>query len=114
MKPNSKIWIEEDGKLVLSGYRVRLLQVIDEAGSLAEAAKLMGLSYRRAWGKVKEIERNLGMPLLESAAGGAGGGGSQLTPDARKLITQYEQFRVAADAALASAFQVSFPKGRSD
>ena len=114
MKANAKIWIEEDGKLVLSGYRVRLLQLIEEAGSLAEAAKVMGLSYRRAWGKVKELERNLGVPLLESAAGGSGGGGSQLTPEGRKLVARYERFRIAADTALAEAFRVAFPESRPD
>ena len=60
MEPRAKVWVEKDGKLVLSDYRVRLLRLIDETGSLADAAKAMGLSYRRAWGKVKEIERNLG------------------------------------------------------
>ena len=108
MEPRAKIWIERDSRLVLSDYRVRLLRLIDESGSLADAAKAMGLSYRRAWGKVKEIERNLGVPLLESAAGGPGGGGSHLTPEARRLVDRYEAFRTAAEADLTRNFRKSF------
>jgi len=108
MEPRVKVWLEQDGKLVLSDYRVRLLRLIDETGSLSDAAQAMGLSYRRAWGKVKEIEHNLGVKLLESAAGGPGGGGSRLTPDARRLVDQYERFRQAAETDLAQDFQRSF------
>ena len=64
MEPKSKLWIEKDGKLALSDYRVRLLKLIDETGSLSDAASQMQLSYRRAWGKVKEIEANLGLRLV--------------------------------------------------
>jgi molybdate transport system regulatory protein len=108
VEPKIKVWFEQDGKLVLSDYRVRLLRLIDETGSLADAAQGMGLSYRRAWGKVKEIEHNLGIKLLESAAGGPGGGGSRLTPEAKRLVEQYDRFRDAADADLARDFQRSF------
>lgn len=108
MEPRAKIWVERDGKLVLSDYRVRLIRLIESSGSLADAAKAMGLSYRRAWGKVKEIERNLGLPLLESAAGGPGGGGSRLTPAARRLLEQYEAFRAASSDDLVRNFHESF------
>ncbi len=108
MEPRLKVWLEQDGKLVLSDYRVRLLRLIDETGSLSDAAQAMGLSYRRAWGKVKEIERNLDVKLLESAAGGPGGGGSRLTPEAKRLVDQFERFRDAADAHLEQDFRRSF------
>jgi len=104
MEPRAKLWIEKDGKLVLSDYRVRLLELIDETGSLAEAAARMQLSYRRAWGKVREIEQNLGLKLVESAAGGAGGGGSRLTGDGRRLVTMFGRFRTAAEQELTREF----------
>ncbi len=75
-----KLWMERDGLILFSEYRLRLLEHIAETGSLAEAAARMGLSYRRAWGKIKEIEANLGLPLVASRAGGAGGGETHLTP----------------------------------
>ncbi len=104
MEPRVKLWVEKDGKLALSAYRVRLLRLIDETGSLAEAAERMGLSYRRAWGKLREIESNLGLKLVASEAGGAGGGGSRLTEDGRKLIEIFERFQAATERDLAREF----------
>ncbi|MDE3095918.1 MAG: LysR family transcriptional regulator [Chloroflexota bacterium] len=108
MEPRAKLWLEQDGKLVLSDYRVRLLQLIDETGSLADAAAAMQLSYRRAWGKVREIEQNLGVKLVESAAGGAGGGGSRLTPDGRRLVARYRRFQDAVAHDLGDEFRRAF------
>lgn len=110
MEPRSKLWLEQDGKLAISEYRVRLLRFIEETGSLAEAAVRMELSYRRAWGKVKEIEQNLGVKLVESAVGGAGGGGSRLTAEGRRLIERYERFRAAAEHDLARDFARVFER----
>ena len=110
MEPRIKLWVEQDGKLVLSEYRVRLLAFIEETGSLAEAAQRMHLSYRRAWGKIREIEQNLGMKLVESAAGGAGGGGSHLTDEGRRLVTLFEQFHDATEQDLSREFARIFKK----
>jgi len=112
MEPRAKLWVEEDGKLVLSDYRVRLLALIEETGSLADAAERMHLSYRRAWGKVREIEQNLGIKLVESAAGGAGGGGSSLTDAGRRLVQLYERFRAAVDTDVMRAFEREFGRER--
>lgn len=108
MEPRAKLWIERHGRLALSDYRVELLRRIEETGSLAEAAEKMQLSYRRAWGKVREIEQNLGLKLVESAAGGAGGGGSRLTADGRRLLDRYDRFRSAVDLAVEQAFAAAF------
>jgi molybdate transport system regulatory protein len=108
MEARSKLWVERDGKIVLSDYRVRLLELIDETGSLSDAAAQMRLSYRRAWGKLKEIEANLGVRLVESAAGGAGGGGSRLTPEGRRFVERYDAFRAAAGEAIEREFRRAF------
>lgn len=110
MEPRAKLWVERDGKIVLSAYRVRLLRLVEETGSLSEAAQRMGLSYRRAWGKVKEIEQNLGVPLLESSAGGAGGGGSRLSTEGRRLVEAYELYERAAGEAMRAEFHRVFGK----
>lgn len=108
MEPRAKLWLEKDGNLVLSEYRVRLLALVDETGSLADAADEMGLSYRRAWGKIREIETNLGARLVESVAGGAGGGGSRLTPEGRRLVALFGGFRSAIDRDLLQEFSRIF------
>ena len=108
MEPRAKLWVEQDGKLVLSDYRVRLLLLIDETGSLADAAEALRLSYRRAWGKVREIEENLGVKLVESAAGGAGGGGSRLTPEGRRYVEIYQRFHDAVNQDVLEEFRRAF------
>lgn len=109
MEPHAKLWLEKDGRIVLSEYRVRLLQLIEDTGSLTDAAAEMGLSYRRAWGKVREIEQNLGLKLVESAAGGAGGGGSRLTPAGARLIERFSRYRERVQSDLQRAFSSEFP-----
>ena len=109
--PRLKLWLERDGALVCSDYRVRLLEHVAETGSLAEAAARMGLSYRRAWGKVREIERNLGVALVESEAGGRGGGGSRLTEAGRLLVARFRAFERRLQADLDREFAEVFGRG---
>lgn len=102
--PRQKLWLERNGKLVMSDYRLRLLELIAETGSLAQAATALGLSYRRAWGKVKELEANLGLKLVQSEVGGAGGGHTVLSPEATQLIAAYARFTQRMGDALDDAF----------
>ena len=110
LEPQIKLWLEKDGGLVLSDFRAQLLQQIAKTGSLAEAAQRMGLSYRRAWGKIKEIERNLGYALVLSEAGGAGGGNSRLTAEGERLVALYQRFRAVMDRDLGREFRHVFRK----
>lgn len=106
IEPRIKVWLERDGLVVLGGFRARLLRHVAETGSLAEAAGREGMSYRRAWEKVREIERNLGVPLVKSESGGyGGGGGSSLTPDGERLLARYERFRKKVEREVAKDFK---------
>lgn len=112
MEPRLKLWMEQDGRLVMSEYRLRLLEHVQETGSLAQAASRMRLSYRRAWGKIKELEQNLGMPLVHSETGGAGGGHTTLTPEATELLARYRDFRQRMERALAREYEAAFDRAR--
>ncbi len=104
MEPRLKLWVEKDGAIVLSGFRVRILQRVGETGSLAEAARRMSLSYRRAWGKIREIETNLGVRLVESKVGGPGVGGTRLTRIGKRMVALYPQFEAAAQSDVRRLF----------
>ena len=108
VKPKVKLWVEQGGLLVLSDYRAQLLQHVADTGSLAQAAERMGLSYRRAWGKIKEIERNLGVRLVQSEVGGVGGGRTRLTPRGERLLAYYHRFRAAVEADVGREFTEAF------
>lgn len=92
MRPRANFWIEEEGKVVLSSWRVRLLEAIAETGSISAGAEKMGISYRRAWDKIHESENRLGVKLVDTQTGGLGGGGSQLTEAALDYIKRFRQF----------------------
>ena len=87
----AKIWIEREGKVVLSDWRVELLQAIEEAGSLSGAAARMDVPYRTAWYKLKEIEGQLGLKLVTTHSGGSDGGGSTLTPEGREIVRRFQR-----------------------
>jgi molybdate transport repressor ModE-like protein len=74
-------------------------------------AGTLDLSYRRAWGKIREIEQNLGVELVQSAAGGTGGGGSRLTPAGELLIERYDQFAIRSRDAVAAIYDEIFSPG---
>jgi len=85
----SKVWLEAQGRPVLGPGRLQLLQYIDKQGSISRAANMLKMTYRKAWGQVKAMEEQLDQPLVEKQAGGAGGGGARLTPEARELLAKY-------------------------
>lgn len=81
-----RIWIEgEDGTFL--GYgRVVLLERIREHGSISEAARSMNMSYKHAWQLVESMNRQSRAPLVETATGGKGGGGTRLTEAGEKAV----------------------------
>ncbi len=76
--------------------KVALLEAIGETGSISAAGRAMKMSYRRAWQLVEDLNRNLGNPVVATAAGGAGGGGARLTEAGRTLVQQYRAVEQAA------------------
>lgn len=108
VEARAKIWFERDGKLVLSDWRVELLTAVDETGSLTRAAERLDVPYRTAWSKLKEIEEQLGIRLLETQSGGAGGGGSLLTPEARELIARFRRVRDGVAELVRERFEAEF------
>lgn len=91
------IWLERDDNSILLGPgRARLLTLIDEHGSLRKAAQAMGMSYRAAWGKLKETEGLFGQPLLEKH--GHEHAGFSLTPFGREVLDLFLAVQRHVDA----------------
>src|SRR3712207_5516310 len=108
LEVRSKCWVEQNGELVLSDWRVDLLEAVDELGSLTAAAERFDVAYRVAWGKIKQIEARLGYSLLEGYSGGAQGGGTRLTPAGRELVARYNRFRAGLAELIAHRFADEF------
>ena len=92
MEAHFNVWIEQRGTVVLSDWRVKLLEAIDETGSISSAAEKMNVTYHRAWEKVHEMEEGLNIKLIDAQAGGAGGGGATLTAKGKALIKKFRSF----------------------
>lgn len=76
--------------------KIDLLEAIAETGSITAAAKHLDMSYRRAWLLLDELNRALRRPAVDSAKGGAHGGGSALTEAGRDLISLYRRIEQTA------------------
>ncbi|MBQ6236483.1 MAG: LysR family transcriptional regulator [Clostridia bacterium] len=85
-----------------------LLERVDETHSLRKATMDMGMAYSKAWRIVKTAENALGFPLLDSAAGGKGGGGAVLTERGRRFLTAYRTFESVVHAYADEAFEELF------
>ena len=111
LQVRSKIWIERAGDVVLSEWRVELLEAIDANGSLSRAAEALDVPYRTAWERVKATEAEIGVRLLESESGGADGGGSRLTPEARDLCRRFRRVSSGIQEVVSRRFAAEFGDG---
>ncbi|MCX5907442.1 MAG: LysR family transcriptional regulator [Deltaproteobacteria bacterium] len=108
----SKIWVEILRRPVLGPGRHDLLRAVDKQGSIAKAARLLGITYRKAWGQIKFMEEQLGLPLVSKQTGGIGGGGTTLTPEARELLAKYDRLTEGVQEKINERFQEIFYEKR--
>jgi len=104
-----EIWLETTGKTrVLDGEGFALLLEINDTGSLTASAHNLGMSYRKAWGKLRDVEQHLGFHLVEKRRGGAAGGRTNLSPEGRQLVRAYNSLHHDTDIAMKSIAKVFF------
>lgn len=92
--------------------KIALMEQISKHGSISSAGKEMGMSYRRAWLLVDEINHIFRKPLVEKQMGGPGGGGARLTKLGRDIVGRYRAIEGAAAMASAAdlrALKASLP-----
>jgi len=89
------LWLETDGRMLFGLGRIQLLEQVERLGSLNQAAKALGMSYRAAWGRIKSTEQALGEPLLAKASGRKG---YELTPLAVTLLRDFALWHQEVEA----------------
>ncbi|WP_020656928.1 TOBE domain-containing protein [Massilia niastensis] len=85
-----KLWMSIGGENLGGTNRVELLARIGQLGSITQAAKAAGLSYKAAWDAIDTMNNLAGEPLVERLTGGKGGGGTRLTPRGRQLVANFQ------------------------
>lgn len=106
--PRTNLWLESDGRVVLSKWRADLLTAIDDTGSISAAAERMHVDYRCAWDKLDEMERRLSVQLVERWAGGPSGGGARLTPAGQDYLARFRCLVEGLDELIAQRFREAF------
>jgi molybdate transport system regulatory protein len=91
--PRIKVWLETDGCYAFGFGLSEILQAVERAGSIKQAARDLGKSYRYVWGRIKEAEKVLGRQLVETKVGGKDTQRSSLTPTARRLVASFLALR---------------------
>ncbi len=94
------IRIDLAGGLRIGPGKIAVLEEIARSGSISAAGRALRMSYRRTWELVEDLNTGLGAPVVETAAGGSGGGGTVLTPAGKAVIERYRAIEM--DTAVAA------------
>ena len=94
------IRIDLAGGLRIGPGKVAVLEEIARSGSISAAGRALRMSYRRTWDLVEDLNTGLGTPVVETVAGGSGGGGTVLTPAGKAVIERYRAIEM--DTAVAA------------
>lgn len=91
LQVRGSLWIAVDGQPLGGHGRVALLRAVAEQGSITQAARAFGISYKGAWDAIDTMNQVSGLPVVERITGGRGGGSTCLTEHGRRLVERYEQ-----------------------
>lgn len=86
----SKQWIvDEDNKIIIGEGRSEILELVEQTGSLNQVAKILKMSYKAVWGKVKATEKALNARILDTDRKM----GSHLTEEGKELLAKYNRLK---------------------
>ena len=113
MKPKLRVWVVFPTGFKFGDGRAQLLETIDELGSLQKAVKRFDMSYRSAWGYLRELERAAGFAMLERTPGRGPASGMKLTARGREFVARYRRFRSGLDTVATRRFTRAFRTSRT-
>jgi molybdate transport system regulatory protein len=102
MKLEGRVWLKEGDKSFLGSGRIELLEKISRTGSIAKAAKEMGMSYKAAWDAVDAMNNLSSEPLVQRCTGGKNGGGTTLTQKGFEVVEVFKALEKKYQLFLAS------------
>ncbi len=100
--PRLTLRIDFDQDRAIGPGKIKLLELINQHGSISEAGRRMGMSYRRAWVLVDNLNHCFRAPVVASQAGGQHGGGASLTEFGHAVVDHYRAVESAAQTASAA------------
>ena len=113
MKAVTRItFLNDNGEKFFGEGPARLLNGVEEKGSLRAAAMSMDMAYTKALKLIRNAEESLGFELVRRSTGGKGGGGSFLTEEGKEWLKRYEAYRDACKQANSRLYLEFFPEQR--
>jgi molybdate transport system regulatory protein len=107
LKIQARLMLDEE--IALGPGKADLLDAIVATGSISAAGKQLGMSYRRTWLLVDTMNRCFQQPLVETATGGAHGGGTRLTAYGVDVLKRYRQLQTEIQHLSAQHFPEFMP-----
>ena len=99
-----------DDRVKFGDGRAQLLELIEELGSIKHAVARIGMSYRAAWGYLRDLEAAAGFKFLERTRGAGPQSGARLTREAKQFLARYREFRRSMETTVSRGFRRSFPR----
>ncbi|TET94134.1 MAG: LysR family transcriptional regulator [Desulfobacteraceae bacterium] len=104
-KLKSRQWLEDSkGNIIIGEGRQRIFELIEQTGSINQTAKIMKMSYRGVWGKIKATEGHLNKKIVLTERRH----GSRLTEDGKKLLMNYTRLKKDCQKADEKIFKKIF------
>jgi molybdate transport system regulatory protein len=105
LRPRHKVWFTLGNSFLMGPNYFRFLRAVDQTGTIRQAGKVVGWSYRTCLNRIRRMEEILGIRVLETERGGASGGSARLSPEAQQLIRIFERWQRDVSDYSRRAFQ---------
>ena len=101
----SRQWLEDgQGNIIMGEGRQRIFELIQQTGSINQTSKLMKMSYRGVWGKIKATEEHLNKRIVVTERRH----GSRLTDDGKRLLKDYARLKKECQRSDEEIFEAIF------
>ncbi len=103
----AKFWLTLGEGTLFGDGKADLLEAVDRLGSLRSAARSMEMSYRHAWGLLRELDAAVGFAFLEHSGDGPRTN-LRLSAEGRRFLEAYRRFRAPLGALVEKRFRLVF------
>jgi molybdate transport system regulatory protein len=96
MKPRVTLRIDLGPGQSIGPGKMRLLEAVETTGSISSAGRALGMSYRRAWMLIEQMNLGFRRKVVTTQLGGTHGGGARLTPFGQDVLKRYRAIEAKA------------------
>jgi molybdate transport system regulatory protein len=110
LAPRHKIWLTWKGSFLMGPNYLKFLEAVEEHGTILEAGRVVGWSYRTCLNRIRRMEKVMGDVVLLTQRGGRSGGGATLSPPARRLVRLFRRWQRESERAIRQSFAAALER----